>query len=106
MVSPGDTGTLAQLYADLTGGAASDAFPAFQAALKALPDGVNDDDPFAGSARTAQLAHLAPWTVDLAGKIFSTILADIAAGKTARQITANVRACLISAPTARPASAM
>jgi hypothetical protein len=27
------------------------------------------------------MAHLAPWTVELAGKVFAAILADIAAGK-------------------------
>jgi hypothetical protein len=29
------------------------------------------------------MAHLAPWTVELAGKVFAAILADIAAGKQA-----------------------
>jgi hypothetical protein len=97
MVSMGDNGTLAQLYANLTGDADSNAFPAFQAALQALPNGVNDDDPFAGSA---QPVPIAPWTVELAGKVFGVILADIAAGKAAHQITASVRAALNPAPAA------
>jgi hypothetical protein len=46
MVHFGDTGTLAELYADLTGKAKSDAWPEFQKALNALPGGVTNDDPF------------------------------------------------------------
>lgn len=48
MVSLGDEGTLAQLYAKLTSDSASKAWPAFQAAIRALPNGVTSDDPFAG----------------------------------------------------------
>ncbi len=57
MVSLGDSGTLAQLYAHLTGNAASDAWPKFQAAVKALPGGVTDDDPFGAGPRIAQVAR-------------------------------------------------
>jgi hypothetical protein len=46
MVSLGDSGTLAQLYAGLTGDAAANALPAFLAAVNALPGGVTSDDPF------------------------------------------------------------
>ena len=46
MVSLGTSGTLAQLYANLTGNAASNAWPNFQAAVQNLPNGVTDDDPF------------------------------------------------------------
>ena len=46
MVRLGDAGTLAQLYASLTTKAASDAFPAFLAAVRALKGGVTTDDPF------------------------------------------------------------
>jgi hypothetical protein len=46
MVSLGDGGTLAQLYAKLTGQAASQAWQVFFAAVKALPGGVTGDDPF------------------------------------------------------------
>jgi hypothetical protein len=100
MVSLGDEGTLAQLYANLTGNDASTAWPTFYAAVQALPT-INNDDPFGGASQPAQLAHLAPWTVALAGKVFGVILADVAAGKAANQIVANVRAALVSAPTAK-----
>lgn len=46
MVQLGDTGTLAQLYAQLTGAAAGNAWSSFIAAVNALPDGVTTDDPF------------------------------------------------------------
>lgn len=46
MVSLGDTGTLAQLYQQLTGDSAGNAWPKFMAALQALPGGVTSDDPF------------------------------------------------------------
>jgi hypothetical protein len=46
MVGLGDNGTLAQLYGQQTGGAASEAWSAFTAAVRALPGGVTSDDPF------------------------------------------------------------
>lgn len=46
MVPLGASGTLAQLYAKLTSSAASNAWPTFQAAVQALPNGVTSDDPF------------------------------------------------------------
>ena len=46
MVGLGDSGTLAQLYAQLTSDAAGNAWPNFQAAIQALPNGVINDDPF------------------------------------------------------------
>ena len=48
MVALGDSGTLATLYARLTGDAASSAWPKFQSAVAALPGGVTTDDPFNG----------------------------------------------------------
>jgi hypothetical protein len=102
MVALGDNGTLAQLYADLTGDNAGNAWSKFMAAVQALPGGVTDDDPFGGAAQPAQLGHLPPWTVELAGKIFGAILADVAAGKAPHQIVASVRAAMVSAPTAKP----
>jgi hypothetical protein len=98
MASLGDSGTLAQLYANLTSDAASNALPTFLAAVQQLPGGVTNDDPFGGAAQPAQMAHLAPWTVELAGKVFAAILADVAAGKQAHQIVASVRAILAVAP--------
>jgi hypothetical protein len=49
MVSLGNAGTLAQLYANLTSSSASNAWTAFQAAVAALPNGVTSDDPFGGA---------------------------------------------------------
>lgn len=46
MVTLGNAGTLAQLYAKLTGNAAANAWPKFETAIKALAGGVTDDDPF------------------------------------------------------------
>ncbi len=103
MVALGDSGTLAQLYASLTQDSAANAWSAFQAAIQAKggPNAVTSDDPFGGLAQPAQLAHLAPWTVELAGKVFAAILADIAAGKAEHQIVASVRALLSAAPAAK-----
>jgi hypothetical protein len=101
MASFGDTGTFAQLYANLTSDSQSNAWPKFLAAVQTLPNGVPNDDPFAGAAQPAQLAHLAPWTVELAGRVFAAILADIATGKAPHQIVASVRAVLVAAPTAK-----
>ena len=104
MVALGDSGTLAQLYSNLTGNPASTPWPAFQSAIQNLPNGVSSNDPFGGAAQPAQLTHLAPWTVALAGRVFAEILSDIAAGKTANQITASVRAILSSAPNTNAAA--
>jgi hypothetical protein len=105
MVSLGDGGTLAQLYANLTGSVASAAWPAFQAAVQALPGGVTGDDPFGGGPGPAHLAHLAPETVALAGKLFGVILAAVVAGKAAAQIVADVQAVLASSAGAGPGGA-
>ncbi len=51
MVTLGDSGTLAQLYANLTSDDATNAWPKFQAAVKALPNGVTNDDPFGGATQ-------------------------------------------------------
>jgi hypothetical protein len=52
MVNLGETGTLAQLYAALTGDAAANAWPKFSAAVKALHGGVKNDDPFGALSGT------------------------------------------------------
>ncbi len=100
IVSLGDQGTLAQVYGNLTGDVTSNAWPTFLAAVQALPGGVTNDDPFGGAAQPAQLAHIAPWTVELAGKVFAAILNDIVKGKEAQQMNASVRAVLASVPNA------
>jgi hypothetical protein len=46
MVGLGDAGTLADLYAQLTGDAAGNAWQTFLSAVNALPGGVTSDDPF------------------------------------------------------------
>lgn len=46
MVQLGDSGTLAELYAQLTGQPSSEAWTTFLAAVKALPGGVTSDNPF------------------------------------------------------------
>jgi hypothetical protein len=48
MVKLGDSGTFADLYNELTGNPASSAWPNFLEAVRALPCGVTDDDPFKG----------------------------------------------------------
>ena len=48
MVGLGDSGTLADLYAKLTGDPATNAWSTFSAAVQALPNGVTTDDPFDG----------------------------------------------------------
>jgi hypothetical protein len=94
MVSLGDQGTLAQVYANLTGNPAGDAFPTFLAAVQALPGGVTSDDPFGGASPHAQLAQMAPATIAAAAEIFAKILAGLAGGKSAAQIVADVHKVL------------
>ena len=93
MVSLGDSGTLAQLYANLTGLPGSGAWQSFLGAIRALPNGVTNDDPF-GGAFQPHLTSFGSSTVAVAGKVFASILADIAEGKSAEQMVASVRAVL------------
>ena len=68
MVALGDSGTLAQLYANLSGDSASNAWSKFQNAIDGLPNGVSSDDPFGAftaSAVPASIpAQLAPPTIE------------------------------------------
>jgi hypothetical protein len=59
---------------------------------------ITTDDPFGAVGQPAQLAHLPPWTVEVAGKVFASILADVIAGREAHQIVAGVRAAMVMAP--------
>ena len=102
MVQLGDSGTLAQLYAQLTGDGASKAWPTFIAAVRALPGGVTSDDPFGGGPQP--VAQLDAATIAVAAKVFSAIMADVAAGKTADQIVAHVRPLLGSARASKSCS--
>jgi hypothetical protein len=60
MVALGDSGTLAQLYANLTSDSSSNAWPKFQSAIQALPNGVTSDDPFNALTATAGVAAAIP----------------------------------------------
>jgi len=55
MVALGDSGTLAQLYAQLASDSANNAWPKFKSAIQALPNGVVSDDPF-NAFQPAQVA--------------------------------------------------
>jgi hypothetical protein len=77
MVSLGDAGTLAQLYANLTSDAETKAWPNFQAAIQNLQNGVTTDDPFSGAPK------------------------QIAAVKKLRRTAASVRADRVTAPGAK-----
>jgi hypothetical protein len=105
MVSLGDAGTLAQLYANLTGDAASNAFPAFMDAVQNLPGGITTDDPFGETSQPAAIAHLDASTIELAGKVFSAILADIAAGRSAQHTVTNIHTMMTTAAKPRSAGA-
>lgn len=105
MVALKSGGTLADLYARLSGDKAANAWAAFQAAIANLPNGITDDDPFAGAAQPAQLTHLAPWNAALAGQVFAAIAGDIAAGKKEHQIVASVRAVLAGTHPSKSAGA-
>jgi hypothetical protein len=66
---------------------------------------VTSDDPFGGGPQPPPPAQLSPAQVALAGKVFGVILGDIAAGKPAAQIVADVHAVLATAPARRPGGA-
>ncbi len=104
MVNLGDSGTFAQLYATLTGDDAANAWPNFQNAINALPNGVNNDDPFNGLSTASQMVHLSPRSAELVGRIFASLVADLAAGRNPDQIAENVRAAMIPAARASVAS--
>ena len=105
MVSLGDSGTLAQLYATLTSDSASNAFPNFQNAIQNLPNGVTSDDPFGGLANPLQMAHLAPQTAELVGRIFAAMVSDLAAGRQPEQMMASVRAAMLPVSNAKALTA-
>jgi hypothetical protein len=101
MVSLGDSGTLAQLYANLTSDSASNAWSNFQNAIQNLPNGVTSDDPFGGLANPLQMAHLAPRTAELVGRVFAAIVSDLTAGRQPEQIMASVRAAMLPVSNAK-----
>lgn len=88
MVSLAGKGTLAQLYAKLTSAKSAAAWPAFEKAVKALPHGVINDDPFGGAPETTAGPE------SLAGKIVGAVLTDLSAGRTENHMAASVRKVL------------
>ena len=104
MVSLGDSGTLSQLYATLTSASADNAFPNFQSAIQNLPNGVTSDDPFGGLANPLAMAHLAPKTAELVGRIFAAMVSDLAAGRQPEQMMANVRSAMLPVSNAKAAT--
>src|SRR5260370_7566446 len=76
MVSFEEAGTLAQVYATLTGDSPSNAWPNFSAAVNGLINGVTSDDPFGGATQPAQLPPLPPWTAEMPAKVFPPTLTD------------------------------
>jgi hypothetical protein len=103
MVNLGNAGTLAQLYATLTGDSASNAWTNFQNAINSLQNGVTSDDPFNGLANPTQMSHISPGSAELVGRIFASMVSDIAAGRHPEEIAANVRAAML--PALRPKTA-
>lgn len=94
MAQFGDAGTFAQLYAQLTGDAASNAWPTFLTAVQAVPGGVTTDDPFNGAPAPALAGRLTPMNAELAGRLFCAILNDLTYGNNEQTIIANVRTVL------------
>jgi hypothetical protein len=100
LASLGENGTLAQLYATLTGDNAGNAWNNFNTAVRALPNGVTSDDPF-GVVPAMGSVGAEPLALVQAANALSSILADIAAGKSEHQILAKIRAMLAAAPETR-----
>jgi hypothetical protein len=103
MVNLGDAGTLAQLYGNLTSDDPANAWTNFQNAIQGLPNGsasITSDDPFGGLAQPLQMTHVASRTAELVGRVFATMMADLAAGVHPEQLAANVRTAML--PAARP----
>ena len=96
MVQRGANGTLAELYSNLGAGSSNNAWNNFMSAVQTLPGPIASDDPFGGGAQLAQLAHISPETLAIAGRIFSAIVADVASGKSHHRIVASVRAAMSS----------
>ncbi len=82
MVALGDSGTLAQLYAKLTSDGASNAWPNFQKAIQALPNGISSDDPFGALSQPAQIAHFSQ-PEQLAARLSAVKLPPAQTGATA-----------------------
>ena len=97
LASLGQNGTLAQVYAALTGDSPANAWRNFMAAVNTLSNGVTSDDPF-GAAGAAGLAGAEPMALAQAAKGLSALFADIAAGKSEHEILARIRTMMATSP--------
>jgi hypothetical protein len=97
MVNLGDGGTFAQLYASLTSDDSANAWSNFQNAVNILPNGVTNDDPFNGMSQPSQTTPVSQQTAELVGRVVASLVGDLAAGRQADQIAANLRAALLPA---------
>lgn len=107
MVGLGDPGTLAALYAKLTTDPATDAWPAFQKAIAALPNGVQSDDPFGAMSQPAPQPGPTPTPTptpvpvppttsagELAFLVFGAIVADLTNRSSESQLKGDIQAIL------------
>jgi hypothetical protein len=79
MVNLGDSGTLADLYATLTGdnaSNASNAWPNFQSAIQGLPGGIKNDDPFGGLSKPPQLANIPATAMPPAARSHASLVCE------------------------------
>jgi hypothetical protein len=90
MVALGDSGTLAQLYANLTSDDAGNAWPNFQTAIQNLPNGVTSDDPF--GAAPMQIA---------AAKRPGPVVVGAPANKVAASVAGKSKAAAVCSPKSR-----
>ena len=97
MVNLDDGGTFAQLYASLTSDDSANAWSNFQNAINTLPNGVTNDDPFNGLSQPSQTTPVSQQTAELVGRVVASLVGDLAAGRQADQIAANLRAALLPA---------
>jgi hypothetical protein len=97
MVALGEKGTLAQVYANLTGDGAGRAWTKFITAVRALPGGVTSDNPF-GASTPVIASAIEPMTVARAARAFGALLADIKAGRGEAEILVGLRAVMAGAP--------
>ena len=97
MVNLGDGGTFAELYGNLASDDPANAWPNFQNAINSLPNGVTNDDPFNGLGQSSQTTPVSPQTAALVGRVVASLVGDLAAGRQADQIAANLRATLLPA---------
>ena len=67
-------------------------------AVNALPNGVTSDDPFGAAGQAPGVAGAEALALAQAAKGLSSLLADIAAGKSEHEILAGIRAMIAASP--------